>query len=548
MSAYTDGIKAQRSRMTTSLRQATRGEGRLTLLSLLMAVLVLLGVSAQVIADEGPQSAESPRVMSAPPVSDMRAVVRKVEGQQDRIVLTVGSSSVVELSEPMTRAQVADPELVDVAVLSPRQLLVTSKIAGHTQLIIWDLNNEQMTMSVVVETDLTDLIAMIARVAPGSAVEARAFKDTVLLTGTVPDTDTATRIVALAEAFSPKVENQLKVAGVQQVLLRCTIAEVNKRAVRQLGVNGWIAGDNLRDVFAVNQLDQINPVNIGAAPLANIIRPGGLPFATDNNGLVLQPTPTFSLGFPRVQMQLFFQALRENTLLRVLAEPNLVALSGQEASFLVGGEFPVPIPQGIGDTITIEFKEYGIRLSFTPTVIGRQMVRLNIAPEVSEPDFTTSVQFAGFVIPGLTQRRAQTTVELASGTTIAMAGLLSESVRGTARKLPGLGDVPILGSLFSSVNYQKNVTELVILVTPELVGSMQPDQVAPVPGQFMTDPNDYELFGLGLVEGEPMPEARDDNAALETDIVPRYRKFHSPPTQMSLHGPWGQAEASETVQ
>jgi len=301
-------------------------------------------------------------------------------------------------------------------------------------------------------------------------------------------------------------------------------------------------------MFAVNQLDQINPVNIGGGPVGNIIQSGGIPFATDQDGLVLQATPTLSVGFPRVQMQLFFQALRENTLLRVLAEPNLIALSGQEASFLAGGEFPVPIPQGISGSVTIEFKEFGIRLSFTPTVIGRQMIRLKVSPEVSEPDFTTAVQFAGFVIPGLTQRKAETTIELASGTTIAMAGLLSESVRATSRKIPGLGDVPVLGALFSSVNFQKSLTELVILVTPELVSSMQPDQVAAVPGQFMQDPNDFELFGLGMLEGKPVPEGPDGDAALETDISPKYRKFRSSPTQMSLHGPWGQAEASETVQ
>ena len=344
------------------------------------------------------------------------------------------------------------------------------------------------------------------------------------------------------------MQDQIKVAGVQQVLLRCTVAEVNKRSVRQLGVNGWIAGDNVRDMFAVNQLDGINPVNIGGGPVGNIIQPGGIPFATDQNGLPLLPTPTLSVGFPRVQMQLFFQALRENSLIRVLAEPNLVALSGQEASFLVGGEFPVPIPQGFGDTVTIEFKEFGIRLSFIPTVVGQQMIRLNVSPEVSEPDYTTAVQFAGFLIPGLRQRKAETTIELASGTTIAIAGLLSESVRATSRKIPGLGDVPVLGALFSSVNYQKDLTELVILITPELVASMQPDQVAAVPGQFMQDPDDFELFGLGLLEGKPVPEAPDPDVALETAIEPGYRKFRTSPTQMSLHGPWGQANASETVQ
>src|SRR6185436_1191255 len=157
--------------------------------------------------------------------------------------------------------------------------------------------------------------------------------------------------------------------------------------------------DNIRDIFAINQIDGINPINIGGGPTGNITQPGGMFFATDKNGLnMLAPPggPTFSLGFPRVQMQVFFKAMRENTLLKVLAEPNLVALNGQTAKFLVGGEFPIPIPQGVGGAVTVEFKEFGIRLTFQPTVIGRQMLRLKVEPEVSELDFTTTVTLSGF--------------------------------------------------------------------------------------------------------------------------------------------------------
>jgi pilus assembly protein CpaC len=187
-------------------------------------------------------------------------------------------------------------------------------------------------------------------------------------------------------------------------------------------------------------------------------------------------------------------------------------------------------------------------LTFTPTVIGRQKIRLNVGTEVSDIDTSLAVMMSGFSVPGLTKRRADTTIELASGTTIAIAGLLNERIRGVVQRIPGLGDVPVLGQLFRSENYQRETTELVVLVTPELASGMHPDQVTDVPGQNMTAPDDWELFGLGMIEGQPMPEDQTDGKALETHPEPQYRKFSSNPEQMSLHGPWGAAEASEAAQ
>ncbi len=347
-----------------------------------------------------------------------------------------------------------------------------------------------------------------------------------------------------------RVINNMTVAGEHQILLRCTVAEVSKRAIRELSVNGWLAGDNIRDFFAVNQIAGINPVNIGAAGAQNIIQPNGLVFATDVDGLNLSTTSNFSIGFPRVQLQLFFQAMRENDLLRVLAEPNLVAVAGEEAAFLAGGEFPVPEPQSSGTggvTITIKYKKFGIQMAFVGTPIGRDMIRLRVMPEVSDLDPSSSIPIpgTGLSVPGLTVRRAETTIELASGSTIAIAGLLSEAVRGASQKLPGLGDVPVLGALFSSNRYQRSQTELVILVTPELVVGMNPDQVGPVPGQYMTEPNDFQLFGLGLLEGDPAPDPDDREQAVRTDVPSRVRKWSAPPTQRTLHGPWGPAEEGE---
>lgn len=548
MIPITDG-KQNRSRTNANLCQAAFKKGRLAGLSLGVAAIALSQAIA-LGAEPGPGGPNNEGAASLPTPSNMTVAVRQSGATSQQIALSVGRSAILELSEPVKRVQTATAEIAEVKVLSPRQVLITGKAVGRTQVLLWDEREGQLIVSVFVQLDLAELQAAIAQIAPGADVQARAIQETVVLSGSVPDVDSATRIEEIARAFSPKMQNLMKVAGMHQVMLRCTVAEVNKRAIRQLGINGWMAGDNLRDIFAVNQIAGINPVNIGGqVAVPNIIQDGGIPFITDRSvGLPLTPRPQLSIGFPRVQMQLFFQAMRENDLLRVLAEPNLVALSGQEASFLAGGEFPIPVPQGAYGTVTIEYRQYGVRLKFTPTVIGRQMVRLKVTPEVSEQDFTNAIQLGGYVVPGLRSRTATTMIELASGSTIAIAGLLSEQTRGISQKVPGLGDVPVLGALFSSVDYQKNLTELVILVTPELVDGMQPDQVPPVPGQFHTDPNDWELFGLGMVEGQPAPDTSDDSAALEMGYAPKYRKVRSSPEQMSLHGPWGPADPVETVQ
>jgi pilus assembly protein CpaC len=529
--------------------------------------------------------------------SSIEVVVHGVDRMQkpvtlasDRPVrLAVGKSVIVELVEkgktepiPIIRASVGIKEVAEAVVATPKQVLVTGRGEGATGLILWAEDGRHRMVDIEVTAAAfgdvgRDLEEEIHREFPTSRVNARFVRDTVVLTGMAPTAEVAKQIVDLAEVFATKaampqgsaggggsqggagaaastgggavskVRDHMQIAGEQQVLLRCTVAEVSKTAIRRLGINGWLAGDNIRDMFVVNQIGGINPANIGAAPAANIIQPGGLLF--DTPGIPLQQTSTLSIGFPRVQMQLFFQALRENDLLRVLAEPNLVAIAGQEAQFLVGGEIPVPVPQssaGGGVTITIEWKKFGIQLRFAATPMGRDKIRLRVAPVVSDLDPTNGVQIQGFFIPAIRERRAETMVELANGSTIAIAGLLRDSSRGVTQKVPAVGDIPVLGALFSSVQYQRDQTELVILVTPELARAMNPDQVAPVPGQFMTEPNDWQLFGLGLLEGEPDPDPDARELAVKTDVPVRNRKWTAPPTQMSLHGPWGAADDAET--
>jgi len=479
--------------------------------------------------------------------AEVQFTVSKVSGAGQIIRVPVNKAVLVNFNVPLREVRLAKPEIAEVTATSPKQILVTGKTFGSTQLIVWLDDAEQRVFDVAVDLELDRLLASIRTAVPRAKVAAHALLDAVVLTGTVPDAASAQQIMEIASVYSDNVMNHMKVAGVQQVLLRCTVAEVNRRAVRQMGFNGWIAGDNLHDVFMVNQLDGINPVNIGG--VANFGPIGGshapaIPFGTDRQaGLPLSARPTLSFGFPRVQMQIFIQALRENGLLRVLAEPNLVTISGQEADFLAGGEFPVPVPSEQG--VAIQYRKYGVQLRFTPTVLSESVIRLHVVPEVSEPDFTTAVTVLGTTVPGLAQRRVETVVELGSGQTFAIGGLLSERVRGISRKVPGLGDIPVLGSLFSSVDYQADRSELVILVTPELVEPVSPDQISSVPGTSLVAPNDFELFLLGELEGAS-GEAQPKLRARVNHIWPvRPSELYGTAAPLKLRGPLGPAGMDE---
>ncbi|UCC30718.1 MAG: type II and III secretion system protein family protein [Phycisphaerales bacterium] len=482
---------------------------------------------------------------------DFRASVLDMSEEVQSITVPLYGSVTVESTVEITRADVIAKQIVDVQVLSPTRLLITGQAYGTTSVILLHADDKQSIFEVSVELDLGRLNETIRNVDPQSDARAGSVLGNIVLTGRVSGAEQATRIVELAKLFLPPqvsgrqavtVQNHLTVAGEQQVLLRCVVAEVARAASRELGVNGFLAGENFRDGFIVNQIGGINPINMGAAADALVTR--NIPFLTDENGIPIGLATTLSLGFPRVQMQLFIRAMANNSLLRILAEPNLVAISGETATFLAGGEFPIPVPQG-NQQVTIQFREFGVRLNFTPVVIGHQRIRLRVAPEVSEPDFSVAVQIEGFVVPGLTSRATETTVEMGNGQTIAIAGLLSEQIRGVASRIPGIGDVPILGALFRSVNYQRSVTELVILVTPEIVAPLDAHQAVRLPGHDMTDPSDFELYMLGLLESDDGPTTASHSQGAEDDLFGPVSGLESEPEELSVHGPWGYAEATD---
>jgi pilus assembly protein CpaC len=285
------------------------------------------------------------------------------------------------------------------------------------------------------------------------------------------------------------VNNLVQVGGVHQVMLEVRVAEMAKSTANRLGINLIYQNGDEFGVSLLGKLAElVNPMdaNVYKAPLGFLTSPSVNALFRFNSG-----NSTWT-GF--------IDALKEDGLVKVLAEPTLIAMSGQQASFLAGGEFPVPIPQGLG-TVAIEYKPFGVGLNFTPTVIGPDKIGIQVAPEVSELDFSTAVNFSGFVVPGLTTRRASTVVELGDGQSFAIAGLLRENIRESIQKFPFLGDLPVLGVLFSSKRYQKNETELVIVVTPRLVKPVDmKDQTLPT--DFFVEPTDTEFFLMGRMEGK----------------------------------------------
>jgi pilus assembly protein CpaC len=334
---------------------------------------------------------------------------------------------------------------------------------------------------------------------PRGKITVESANGTIVLRGHVPDLQTAQKAAQVAQPYGSggdksSVLNFLEVSGGQQVVLQVRFAEVSRSVTQNLGFNA----------FATD----------GKFALGFSNGPGGSPIGALAGGTAGTVSPSIPIfGSARVgqaQFEYFINALRSNSLLRILAEPNLTAISGQPASFLAGGEYPIPVPQanGGGTAITIEYKQYGIQLNFTPTVLGDGRIRLLCTPAVSELDYTNAVTLNGFTIPGLTSRTVNTTVELAEGQTFALAGLLQNQVKGSKSITPLLGDLPVLGALFRSVNYQRSETELVILVTPRMVEPLNPNQVPTVPGERWRDPTEAQLF-LGTDLGGPAPDTRN---------------------------------------
>jgi pilus assembly protein CpaC len=339
------------------------------------------------------------------------------------------------------------------------------------------------------------------------------IEGTVALRGTMPDLATANLIQAFMTASGLKWVDLTHIAGVQQVQLRVRIAEASRYALRELAFGAVAGGNSFFGGYQAPGGTPFQPVSISPGAGAQQTATVGGNVATEASGVT---SPNFGFdknavtsavtlfgGVPGSDLEFYIQALSENRYVRLLAEPNLVAISGERATFLVGGAFPIPVVQnsGASSSVTIEYKEFGVRLNFRPEVLGQGRIRLEVAPEVSELSEIGSLRQNGFTVPSVITRRSSTTVELGSGQSFAMAGLLRTKEQGRVSKVPILGDIPVLGVLFRSVRYEEDQTELVVMVTAELVEPLDNGTVRPLPGDLHEAPNDWELFMEGSLAG-----------------------------------------------
>lgn len=388
--------------------------------------------------------------------------------EQRDLHITAGKSLILDFPQGLRRVSVGNPEVLDAVVLSPREVLLNGKTPGVTSLILSGGGTNRL-YDVVVSVDVHLLRNRLAALFPQEPIEVSVDRDLVVLSGPVNDPYVAERALVVARSYaadSTKVVNGFQLDDTRQILLQVRIAEVNRQELLEWGIKAT----------------RIDPFNIRGDTEGHIGfgRPGGATgaFLNDPVGPDQFFSDALNLYFfePDAAVGVFVRALKEKGLLQMLAEPNLVAGNGQEASFLVGGEFPYPVVEGTATTrnVTIVFKEFGIRLRFRPVMLGEGLINLEVEPEVSQLDFANGLNFEGFLIPALSTRRAKTSVQLREGQTFSIAGLISHETAEVVSKLPILGDIPILGLLFKSKNFRERQTELVVLITPNIVAGDAP--------------------------------------------------------------------------
>jgi pilus assembly protein CpaC len=462
--------------------------------------------------------------LGAVPAPAAQLLERVKDQEISQIVrLKVGHSKVFRTPFTLKRISVADPDIADIILISEQEVYVNGLAPGVTNISMWG-KTRFTSASVMVEADLTLLKEKLHQVLPQEKIGVEAAGDSIVLSGEVTGPVAQSTAIALALPYAggkkDKVVNLMHVGGVQQVLLEVRVAEINRLVAERIGVNfnALAPGGN----FGVNQLNNLASVTDLTRVFTGVTRSSSATSFTQ-----LLSSNIMAMGgwtAAGTLWTVFLDLLKQQNLGRLLAEPNLVTTSGQKASFLAGGEFPIPVPQsGVGGaaTITIEFKKYGVQLDFTPTVLNDSKIAVKVHPIVSELDYTNSITTANYVVPGLRTREMDTHVEVRDGQTFSIAGLLSDSSRNIINKFPVLGDIPVLGVLFRSTNYQKNETELVTLVTPHLVKPMAPG-AARLPTDKWIEPTDIDTYLLGLQQGRTKPSPKSGPAAPLPPLPPGF--------------------------
>ncbi len=461
--------------------------------------------------------------LTAPAVAEPGSTIRTAGNVAllTRVTLVQNKSRNLRVDVPFAIVEVADKDIVDAATISDQQLFIVGKKIGSTNLLLYD---QARKLIGVVDVDVKlDTRAMGSRIREGSGangIEVNEVYGKLVLSGDGGDSVTTERAITMAQGLAPNgVVNALKVKAPQQVMLQVRFVEANRNAARALGVR-WEFFRRGVSAGIIGRQDPPNKFDVGAGqfafgpvgdaaslPLLNTIPVVGAaaPFAT-----VITEIINSAAG----KLDVVLSALEGQRVIRKLAEPNLIAMSGETAEFLAGGEFPIPVVSaasaGTLPTVTVVFKEFGVKLNFAPTVLSRGVISLKLYPEVSELDFTNAITTQGFLIPSLTTRRARTTIELRDGQSFAIAGLLQSNSTRNQDQVPWLGSVPILGALFRSAEYQANETELVVIVTPHIIKPIPPDQKLKTPLDTQLAGNDLDLFLNGQPEVPKQPPFATD--------------------------------------
>ncbi len=431
-------------------------------------MIAILAATPTLAAQQAPATTQPAASQAPTPVPAGQAA--ESEAPQT-LHLLVGRSIVISSPARIKRVSLADPNIAEAIVVSPTQVLVNGKMPGGVSLIIWDETDQSQAFEVSVDIDVLGLSQKIHEVFPNEDIHIETARDVVMLSGKISSAQVADKILEIVKSASPKVTSLMQVPTVAsgEILLQVKFAEVNRAAIKQLGIN---------------ILSLPGSKNVGTISTQQFAPPqltSGSSGATSNIGL--SDLLNIFIFRPDINLAATIKALQQQNVLEILAEPNLMTQSGKDASFLAGGEFPFPILQSSGSGgfagVTIQFKEFGVRLNFTPTLMPDGLIHLKVKPEVSSLDFTNALTLQGFTIPALSTNRVESEMDLADGQSFAIAGLLDNRVTEQFQKIPGIGDIPVLGKLFQTKSLTKSKNELLITVTPIIVHPS--NKVAPNP-------------------------------------------------------------------
>jgi len=428
----------------------------------------------------------------APQTAPAQESQAQAPGEAETLHVLVGRSLVISSPARIKRISVADPSTVDAVAVTPNQILINGKTPGATSLVLWDETGQSQEFDVNVDIDVRGLADQLREAFPDQPVKVEVQKDTVVLAGPVSSKAVADKMLEMAKVASAKAVSLLAVpppVAPGEVLLQVKFAEVDRSVLTQVGANLILPGGKTLGAISTQQYGQPT-LSGGLLPT-----PGAGTAVSTSSGATTFTSAGFTLSNllniflynPQLNLAATIEALQQRNLLEILAEPNLLTESGKEASFVSGGEFPFPVVQGGGagtiPTVTIQFREFGVRLYFTPILTPEGTIHLKVRPEVSSLDYSNALTFSGYTIPALSTRRVESEMELRDGQSFAIAGLVDNTVTQVSDKFPGLGDIPILGKFFQSRSLQKSRNELLVLVTPRIVKPLLATQ-APAPPYF----------------------------------------------------------------